>query len=128
MLDAKSVFGVVENAKTLTPVEQMSCDQILQNDVLEIGYFQNFDNKHGKLALIGGRDCWTEIKDAFNDADQFLRTKLTKLEKNGYDLHGMSLPTLSEYEDMTAQIPDYSDGMTIVTRWAWKDSQVPPGS
>lgn len=127
MLDASSVFGVVENSQTVTPVEQMTCDQILQNDVLEVGYFQKFDSKHGKLALIGGRDCWNEIKDAFNDADEFVRTKLSKLEEKNYDLHDMSLPTLAEYEEMTAKIPDYSDGMTLVTRWAWKDSQVPAG-
>lgn len=56
-----------------------------------------------------------------------MRTKLAKLEDKGYDLHGLSLPTLAEYESEIAKIPDYSDGLTLLTKWNWRSADVQPG-
>ncbi|MFN7342318.1 MAG: DUF6288 domain-containing protein, partial [bacterium] len=74
------------------------------------------NGKHGKLALIGGRDCWKEIQDSVSAADSFVRTKLAKLEEKGYNPHDFSLPTLAEYETEIAKIPEYSDGLILMTK------------
>ncbi len=108
-------------------VEEMTCSQLLKNDILELGYYQKFDGKHGKLALIGGKDCWKEIQDSVSAADLFVRTKLAKLEEKGYNPHDFSLPTLAEYETEIAKIPEYSDGLVLMTKWNWKSTDVQPG-
>jgi hypothetical protein len=82
-----------------------------------MGYYQSFDDNNGKVALISGRECWQEIQDGVLMADSFVRTKLAKLEDRGFDLHQMGLPSSAEYDQMVADIPNYSDGLTLITRW-----------
>jgi len=127
MFDSPQLYNSLVSSASTPSVEEMTCEQILKTDMLQLGYFQKFDGKHGKLALIGGRDCWKEIQDSVAAADSFVRTKLAKLEDKGYDLHGLSLPTLEEYESEIAKIPDYSDGLTLLTKWNWRGSDVQPG-
>jgi hypothetical protein len=55
------------------------------------------------------------MKQAVYDADEFVRTKLQALEDKGYDLHGLSLPTYEEYTKMVDNIPNYSDGLMLLT-------------
>ena len=56
-----------------------------------------------------------------------MRTKLQALEDKDYDLHGMNLPTLAEYIEMVDKIPNYSDGMLLLTGWKWNKDDVQPG-
>lgn len=77
--------------------------------------------------LLGGRDCWKEITEAISDADSYIRTKLQKLEKKDYDMHGLSLPTYDEYVKMVDEIPDYTDGVLLLTAWKWKSADVQIG-
>lgn len=117
-------FFDITNENTPTSVEEMTCDQILKSDISQLGYFQSFDGSNGRVALIGGRDCWREIQDQVAMAESFVRSKLAKLEEKGYDLHGLNLPTLEEYNNMMTSIPNYSDGLALITRWSWRASDI----
>jgi hypothetical protein len=99
----------------------------LKTDIAQIGYTKSFDGENGRIVLLGGRDCWKEITEAISDADSYIRTKLQKLEKKDYDMHGLSLPTYDEYVKMVDEIPDYSDGVLLLTAWKWKSADVQPG-
>lgn len=109
------------------PVSDMSCEDILKTDIAQIGYTKSFDEKCGRVVLIGGRDCWTEITQAVADADEYLRTKLQKMEDRGYDMESMGLPNYEEYVEMVDKIPDYSDGVMLLTGWKWRQEDVQPG-
>jgi len=111
----------------VTPVAEMTCEQILKTDIAQIGYTKSFDGENGRIVLLGGRDCWKEITQAISDADSFIRTKLQKLEQKDYDMHGLSLPTYDEYVKMVDEIPNYSDGVLLLTAWKWKAADVQPG-
>jgi hypothetical protein len=114
----------VSNSSSMT---DMTCEDILRTDLAQLGYSRSFDNKHGSVALIGGRACWSEITKGVKDADNFMRTKLQALEDKNYDLNGMNLPTLAEYVEMVDKIPNYSDGMLLLTGWKWNKDDVQPG-
>lgn len=105
----------------------MSCDEILKTDIAKIGYTREFDDRHGKVVMIGGRDCWEEITQGVKDADEFMREKLGNLEARDYDLESMNLPTLDQYVEMVEKIPNYSDGMMLITGWEWKTDEVNAG-
>jgi len=39
----------------------------------------------------------------------------------------MNLPTLAEYTEMVDKIPNYSDGMLLLSGWKWNKDDVQPG-
>lgn len=120
----KLINTLTQFSNTPTPVDNMTCSQILASDPAKIAFAQEFDAGRGHVGLLGGRNCWKEIVDELTEADQYLREKLTKLELEGNDMHSLSLPTLQEYTDMVAMLPDYTDGMLVFTKWEWNAKDV----
>lgn len=107
----------------------MSCSQILTGDLSQIGQLQTFNGDCcGSVGLFSAKTCWSEIIDTLKQADSFVRTKLAKLESEGFDLHSMSLPTIDEYTEILESIPDYTDGTLLLTKLQWNAKKVEPNS
>ena len=57
-----------------------------------MGYSSTFDNGQGVVYLIGGEECWNEIKQKIEDADEFVRENLKMLDDQGKDM-GLEVPS-----------------------------------
>jgi len=78
---------------------------------------------------IGGKDCWKEIMDSVNQADEIISKTLQDLQPDDVDASEPSkLPfSYNEYAEMRDKVINYTDGHLMVTSWRWNSAAVTPG-
>lgn len=49
-----------------------SCSEQLEKGNIDFGYATKFDQGQGVVLLLEGEECWKEIIDKVNEADEFV--------------------------------------------------------
>ena len=96
-----------------------TCQELLDTDVLSLGYVSRFDNEMGKLLILDGEVCWEEVVDTLQRNDELIQSQIQTAETAGLNLQEQGLPTFEQYVQMRDTVTDYTSGKLLMTQWMW---------
>lgn len=106
---------------------KLTCQQQLDINSVDIGYATSFDNKMGRVYIIGGDACWEEIMDVVDTANRFVEDQLATLGENGVKVEDLGIPNYDSFKAIVNEVKNYTDGYLLVAGWSWRTDSVKPG-
>lgn len=104
-----------------------TCEQQMAEGYINVGFGQSFDQDQGYAFVFGGEQCWAEVIDFIEEADEQLQQQYEMMESNGFDFEEQGMPTLEQYEAMRDTVTEYTDGNLLMTSWKWNAGSISPG-
>lgn len=105
---------------------QLTCQQQLDLESVNIGYATEFDEMRGMVYIIGGEACWEEVLNVIQRANEFADEQVQRLAEQGINIEDMGLP-YDTYKQVVDMVGDYTDGTLLVSGWSWRHSTLEAG-
>ena len=112
-------FYCTDNQLLIKNLMSQTCQEVLDADIMTLGYVSKFDEGQGNLLILDGEVCWEEIVAGIESKDEMISSQIQTLEEAGFRPEEQGLPTFEQYVQMRDAVTDYTSGKILLTRWSW---------